>query len=179
MLHFRETTTEELYLFMVTKQGTIKKTPVKDYTNIRTNGLITIKLDDGDELRWVRGTTGKNEIIISTSAGQAVRFNEEEVRPMGRAARGVRGVRLRPNDTVVGMDVAPTYPQDEFEGFDFSYLKGDLTDPDSRALLLKAAKQSPTVYSMPRNAAPYLSGLANRSTPVWLLVRMPKQKISN
>ena len=93
------------FLFMTTTKGTIKKTSIKDYANIRTNGLITIKLDDGDELRWVRGTTGKNDIIISTSAGQAVRFNESEVRPMGRSARGVRGVRLRPNDIVVGMDV--------------------------------------------------------------------------
>ncbi len=96
---------EDGYLFMATTKGTIKKTSLKDYANIRTNGLITIKLDDGDELRWVRGTTGENDIIISTSAGQAVRFNEKDVRPMGRAARGVRGVRLRPNDTVVGMDV--------------------------------------------------------------------------
>lgn len=96
---------ENGYLFMTTAKGTIKKTSLKDYANIRTNGLITIKLDDGDELRWVRGTTGENDIIISTSAGQAVRFNEKDVRPMGRSARGVRGVRLRPNDTVVGMDV--------------------------------------------------------------------------
>ena len=96
---------EDGYLFMATTKGTIKKTSLKDYANIRTNGLITINLDDGDELRWVRGTTGENDIIISTSAGQAVRFNEKDVRPMGRAARGVRGVRLRPNDTVVGMDV--------------------------------------------------------------------------
>ena len=96
---------EDGFLFMATTKGTIKKTALKDYANIRTNGLITIKLDDGDELRWVRGTTGENDIIISTSAGQAVRFNEKDVRPMGRAARGVRGVRLRPNDTVVGMDV--------------------------------------------------------------------------
>ena len=96
---------EDGYLFMATSKGTIKKTSLKDYANIRTNGLITINLDEGDELRWVRGTTGENDIIISTSAGQAVRFNEKDVRPMGRAARGVRGVRLRPNDTVVGMDV--------------------------------------------------------------------------
>ncbi len=96
---------ENGYLFMATSKGTIKKTSLKDYANIRTNGLITINLDEGDELRWVRGTTGENDIIISTSAGQAVRFNEKDVRPMGRAARGVRGVRLRPNDTVVGMDV--------------------------------------------------------------------------
>jgi len=96
---------EEGYLFMATTKGTIKKTPFKDYANIRTNGLIAIKLDDGDELRWIKKTTGNNDVIVSTSAGQAVRFNESDARPMGRAARGVRGVRLRPNDTVVGMDI--------------------------------------------------------------------------
>ena len=111
---------ENGFLFMATTKGTIKKTALKDYENIRTNGLITIKLDDGDELRWVRGTTGENDIIISTSAGQAVRFNEKEVRPMGRAARGVRGVRLRPNDTVVGMDV--------------------VSDPDNQKLIVISTK---------------------------------------
>lgn len=93
------------YLFMATIKGTIKKTPLKDYANIRTNGLIAIKLDDGDELRWIQKTTGEHDVIISTSAGQAIRFNEKDARPMGRAARGVRGVRLRPNDSVVGMDI--------------------------------------------------------------------------
>ena len=96
---------DEGYLFMATTKGTVKKTQLKDYANIRTNGLITIKLDDGDELRWIKQTTGENDVIISTSAGQAVRFNELGCRPMGRAARGVRGVRLRPDDSVVGMDV--------------------------------------------------------------------------
>lgn len=93
------------YLFMATSKGTIKKTPLKDYANIRTNGLIAIKLDDGDELKWIQKTTGEHDVIISTSAGQAIRFNEKDARPMGRAARGVRGVRLRPNDQVVGMDI--------------------------------------------------------------------------
>ncbi len=93
------------YMFMATIKGTVKKTPLKDYANIRTNGLIAIRLDEGDELRWIRKTTGDQDVIISTSAGQAVRFNEKDARPMGRAARGVRGVRLRPNDWVVGMDV--------------------------------------------------------------------------
>lgn len=101
----KDANSDEGFLFMATCKGTIKKTPLKDYANIRTNGLIAIKLDDGDELRWIKKTTGKNDIIVSTSAGQAVRFNESDARPMGRAARGVRGVRLRPNDTVVGMDV--------------------------------------------------------------------------
>lgn len=93
------------YLFMATTNGTVKKTPLKDYTNIRTNGLIAIKLDDGDELRWIQQTTGEDDVIISTSAGQAIRFSEKDARPMGRSARGVRGVRLRPNDRVVGMDM--------------------------------------------------------------------------
>ena len=96
---------DEGYLFMATTKGTVKKTPLKDYANIRTNGLIAIKLDDGDELRWIKKTTGDNDVIVSTSAGQAVRFSEKDARPMGRAARGVRGVRLRPNDVVVGMDI--------------------------------------------------------------------------
>ena len=99
------------YLFMATTKGTVKKTAVSDYANIRTNGLIAINLDDGDELRWIKQTDGKSDVIISTSAGQAVRFNEEECRPMGRAARGVRGVRLRPNDSVVGMDVVTSADQ--------------------------------------------------------------------
>lgn len=106
------------FLFMATKKGTIKKTPIKDYENIRANGLITIKLDEGDELKWVKGTTGKNDIIISTSAGQAVRFNEAEVRAMGRSARGVRGMRLRPKDEIVGMDV--------------------VTDPEQKLLVVSA-----------------------------------------
>jgi DNA gyrase subunit A len=93
------------YLFMSTTKGTIKKTPFSEYANIRTNGLIAIRLDDGDELKWIQKTTGENDVIISTSAGQAIRFNEKDARPMGRSARGVRGVRLRPNDRVVGMDI--------------------------------------------------------------------------
>ena len=109
---------EDGYLFMATKRGTIKKTAIKDFMNIRSNGLAAIKLDEGDELKWVQGTTGENDIVISTSAGQAVRFNEKEVRAMGRAARGVRGVKLRPKDEIVGMDV--------------------LTDPEQKILVISA-----------------------------------------
>ncbi|HRN97160.1 MAG TPA: DNA gyrase subunit A [Candidatus Saccharibacteria bacterium] len=96
---------EDGFLFMSTIRGTIKKTPLKDYANIRTNGLIAIRLDEGDELRWIQKTSGENDVVISTSAGQAIRFNEKDARPMGRTARGVRGVRLRPHDKVVGMDI--------------------------------------------------------------------------
>lgn len=99
------------YLFMTTAKGTVKKTPLKDYANIRTNGLIAIKLDDGDELRWIKSTNGASDVIVSTSAGQAIRFSEKDVRPMGRSARGVRGVRLRPSDAVVGMDIVASDDQ--------------------------------------------------------------------
>ena len=82
------------YLFMATTNGTIKKTKAKEYENIRANGLIAIKLDDGDELRWVRRTSGNDDVIMSTAFGQAIRFNEQDARSMGRSARGVRGIRL-------------------------------------------------------------------------------------
>lgn len=96
---------DEGYLFMTTTNGTIKKTAIKDYANIRQSGLIAIKLDDGDELRWVRRSSGDNDVVISTAFGQAIRFSEKDARPMGRSARGVRGIRLRPGDSVVGMDI--------------------------------------------------------------------------
>ena len=96
------------YLFMATTNGTIKKTKAKEYENIRANGLIAIKLDDGDELRWVRRTSGNDDVIMSTAFGQAIRFNEQDARSMGRSARGVRGIRLRPGDKVVGVDVVDT-----------------------------------------------------------------------
>lgn len=96
---------EGKYLFMATKMGTVKKTLLADYANVRASGLIAIKLDDGDELKWVKLTTGENEIIMSTTLAQAIRFKETDVRPMGRATRGVRGMRLKADDQVVGMDV--------------------------------------------------------------------------
>jgi DNA gyrase subunit A len=111
IIRHEKAASDEGYLFMATTKGTIKKTPFKDYANIRTNGLIAIKLDNGDELRWIKKTTGDNDVIISTSAGQAVRFNEKDARPIGRSARGVRGVRLRPNDRVVGMDIVTSDDQ--------------------------------------------------------------------
>lgn len=106
IIKLEQNSSDKDFLFMATVKGTVKKTALKDFANIRTNGLNAINLDDGDELRWIQKTDGLSDIIVSTSAGQAVRFNEKDVRAMGRAARGVRGVRLRPDDNVVGMDVA-------------------------------------------------------------------------
>ena len=91
-------------LFMCTVRGVVKKTPFEQYQNVRQSGLIAINLDDGDELKWIRMTNSDNEIVISTAMGQAIRFHEKDVRPMGRASRGVRGIRLRTGDNVIGMD---------------------------------------------------------------------------
>jgi len=93
------------YLVMVTKQGVIKKTPLEDFKNVRRSGLIAITLKKGDALWAVRKTTGKDEIIITTKKGQAVRFREKDVRPMGRTASGIHGIRLKKGDEVVGMDI--------------------------------------------------------------------------
>ncbi len=92
-------------LIMCTVRGTVKKTPFDQYQNVRSSGLIAINLDEGDELKWIRMTTGENEVVISTAQGQAIRFHEKGARPMGRVARGVRGIRLRPGDQVIGMDI--------------------------------------------------------------------------
>jgi DNA gyrase subunit A len=93
------------FLFMCTVRGVVKKTAFEQYKNVRNSGLIAINLDDGDELRWIKPSSGDNEIIISTSQGQAIRFHEKGVRAMGRVSRGVRGIRLRPKDYVIGMDI--------------------------------------------------------------------------
>ncbi|MBX3296658.1 MAG: DNA gyrase subunit A [Acidobacteria bacterium] len=95
--------TEEVYLTMVTRNGVIKKTALSDYQNIRVNGINAINIDEGDELLNVIRTDGKQQIFIATHNGMAVRFNETDVRPMGRVARGVRGVNLREGDYVVSV----------------------------------------------------------------------------
>ena len=90
---------------MCTVRGVVKKTPFEQYQNVRQTGLIAINLDEGDELKWIRMTHGDNEVVISTKQGQAIRFHEKDVRPMGRVSRGVRGIRLRTGDQVIGMDI--------------------------------------------------------------------------
>ena len=93
------------YMAMATRGGMIKKTSLAEYAKIRSNGLIAISLVEGDELRWVGLTDGQSDIILATRNGQAARFHEAEVRPMGRDTRGVTGIRLRGDDEVIGMEV--------------------------------------------------------------------------
>lgn len=96
---------EDKYLIMVTKFGIVKRISLSAYNTARKGGLIALDLNEGDELAWVKMTDGNNEIIIATHEGMAIRFKETDVRPMGRQARGVKALTLKPNDTVVGMSV--------------------------------------------------------------------------
>ncbi|HUY53243.1 MAG TPA: DNA gyrase subunit A [Candidatus Dormibacteraeota bacterium] len=105
VVNISKTPESEGNLIMCTVRGVVKKTPFSQYQNVRASGINAINLDDGDELRWVCMTNGKNEILISTANGQAIRFHEKDARPMGRVSRGVRGIRLRVGDEVIGMDI--------------------------------------------------------------------------
>lgn len=100
------------YLTMVTRAGLIKKVEIDKFANVRKSGLLALKLKDGDILEWVRPTSGNDEIILTSSGGQAIRMKEKNIRPMGRGASGVRGMRLKGNDQIVGMDVVDSNDKD-------------------------------------------------------------------
>ena len=95
------------YILLATKMGTIKKTAIEKFKNIRQSGLAAIKLDPKDELIWAKLTSGNDQIFMATHAGKCIRFNEVDCRPMGRHTRGVRGIALKENDYLVGIDVLP------------------------------------------------------------------------
>ena len=102
MIHTRELDNENLFLVMVTRNGTVKRLPVSTLKNIRASGIRALRMDEGDQLISVRETDGTRKILIATHDGQAICFDENDVRPMGRDAMGVRGIRLREGDYVVG-----------------------------------------------------------------------------
>ena len=93
------------HIFLATKQGTVKKTKITEFENIRRTGIITITMDPGDELSWVGHTSGKDSILLVTKGGKVIRFEEGQVRPTGRSSKGVRGIKLGKDDGVVAMDI--------------------------------------------------------------------------
>lgn len=101
------TFSNDLNLIMLTKKGYIKRIELDNFSNIRKNGIIAIGLEDGDELNWVKLATARDEIIIGTSCGMAIRFPIEDLRPLGRSARGVNSMKLRTGDELVGCDIVP------------------------------------------------------------------------
>jgi len=106
---FEEARGKETFLMMCTRNGTVKKTPLTDFEHIRRSGIAAITLDEGDVLVEVQHTTGKDEVLIGTKDGIAIRFPESDVRSMGRGAAGVRGIRLEKGDQVVGMEAFPAH----------------------------------------------------------------------
>lgn len=99
------------FLLMITRKGVVKKTKISDFANIRSNGIIAINLQKDDELSWVKLTKGDNHVMLITSQGKSIRFSEKDVRSMGRTAAGVRGIRLKKGDLVIGMEVFPKSPK--------------------------------------------------------------------
>ena len=105
---FEEKKKEQTFLFMATRKGYVKKTPISEFANIRKTGINAITLEDGDILTGVAHTDGNYDIILGTKDGMSIRFSEKEVRDMGRTARGVRGIKLQKDDIVIGMEAAPS-----------------------------------------------------------------------
>lgn len=95
----------EGFIFLTTRKGTVKKSAVSEFANIRKTGIVAIKLESGDELVWSKLTSGNDDIMLVTREGKAIRFSGKEVRPMGRATMGVRGIKIGSQDEVIGMDV--------------------------------------------------------------------------
>ena len=101
------------YLMFITNNGLIKKTEIDKFSNVRKSGLISIKLKDGDFLKWVKPTTGKDEVVLVTANGQSIRTKEKNIRSMGRSASGVRGIRLKGEDQIVGMLIVDSSKADK------------------------------------------------------------------
>jgi DNA gyrase subunit A len=101
--------TEDEYLIMLTRKGNIKKTALSAFSNIRSNGLIAICLEEGDELRWVRLATPEDSVIIGTRKAMAIHFqaNHQQLRPLGRSTKGVKSMKLKGDDELISMDIIP------------------------------------------------------------------------
>ena len=100
-----ETFESDEYLFMATQKGTVKKTPLSAFIHFKNRPIIAINLDEGDHLNWVAKTTGDRNIVLVTTAGMVIRFDEKQVRSMGRASRGVKGIKIKPEDNLISMGV--------------------------------------------------------------------------
>ena len=138
-----------LYLFFATKQGIVKRTELSQYENIRSNGLKALNINSDDELLAVRLTDGNREIMLGTSDGKLVRFKEDDVRPMGRNATGVKGVTLDPNEKVVGMDVIPDENAYVLSISEYGY--GKLTPVSEYRLVKRGGKGVKTLHVTEKN----------------------------
>jgi DNA gyrase subunit A len=158
ILGVRNLEEEGKYIFFATRKGTVKKTPLKDFSNVMARGIIAIGLDEDDELVGVRITDGKQIVFLATHEGMAIRFDEDDVRSMGRPARGVRGIELGRNDYLVGIAVTPKERRNE-NGVSCACLilsvtengYGKRTDVDEYRLQTRGGKGVINVKTTPRN----------------------------
>lgn len=109
--------TKSAYLFFATEKGVVKKVPLEEFSKVRRSGLIAIKMREDDALIWSKPTSGKDEIQLITANGQAIRFKETDVRPMGRNASGVMGIRLKKDDRVIGMGIIPAHDKEQLKKY--------------------------------------------------------------
>jgi DNA gyrase subunit A len=172
---------KETYLLMCTRQGTIKKTPLSEFANPRKGGIIAIGLDDGDVLIEVKHTDGKSEVIIATKQGLAIRFKEKEVRPIGRAGKGVRGMSIEDNDEVVGMEAVG--PKDVILAACVNG-HGKRTDVDAYRLQARGGKGVINIKTTDRNGHVIGIKKANKEDELMLMtekgitIRLPVKDVS-
>jgi len=178
---FEEAKGKETNLFMCTKNGTVKKTPLSEFANPRRGGIIAIRLEDGDSLIAVKHTDGKSQVIIGTREGIAIRFAEEEVRPIGRAGMGVRGIKLGKTDFVVGMEAIG--PKDTIViGCENGY--GKRTDIDEYRLQSRGGHGVINIKTTDRNGPVVGLRKANEGDDIMLMtqqgmsIRLPAKEIS-
>ncbi len=105
MIRVKPEADDDKYVCMVTRNGIIKRTAVSEYRNVRKSGIIAVNLDEGDELAWVKLTSGNDDLLVATKKGMCIRFNESDARVLGRTARGVKAIDLKAGDEVIGFDV--------------------------------------------------------------------------
>ena len=181
-LTIRDLEEENRYVFFATRNGTVKKTPLKDFSNVRSSGINAIGIDKDDELVTANCTDGNQIVFLATHDGKAIRFEEEDVRPMGRAAYGVRGMMLEKGDHIVGMAVTPKERKKAKDGETVSSLilsvtehgYGKRTDVDEYRLTGRGGKGVINVKTTGRNGKVVSIMLVNELSEVMLISQYGK-----
>ena len=182
ILPVRNLEEEGRFVFFATRKGTVKKTPLKDFSNVMSRGIIAIGIDDDDELIGVRLTDGSQIVFIATHEGMAIRFDENDVRSMGRPAYGVRGIDLSKNDYVVGIAVTPKERRKDGEGANCACLIlsvteqgfGKRTDVDEYRLQTRGGKGVINVKTTARNGKVSSIQLVDESSELMVISQYGK-----
>src|SRR5450631_753545 len=182
ILPVRNLEEEGKFVFFATRKGTVKKTPLKDFSNVMARGIIAIGIDEDDELIGARLTDGKQIIFLATHEGMAIRFDENDVRSMGRPARGVRGIDLQKKDYVVGVAVTPLERVKENSGIDCACLilsvtdqgYGKRTDVDEYRLQTRGGKGVINVKTTSRNGKVSAINLVDETSELMVISQYGK-----